>query len=57
MQMISEFQKFANSMQGKNPNQMIQELLKSGKMSKQQYEQLGKQATQLAQLFKTFGIG
>ena len=44
MQMIQQFNQFKQSMQGKDPEAMVNELLRSGKMSQQQFEQLKTQA-------------
>ena len=44
MQMISQFNQFKQQMQGKDPEAMVNELLRSGKMSQQQFEQLKSQA-------------
>lgn len=45
--MIQQFREFKKSMQGKNPQAMVQELLNSGKMSPEQFEQLKQQAQSL----------
>ena len=47
--MMSQFQQFRASFQG-DPRQKVQELLNSGKMSQQQFNQL----SQLAQQFQIF---
>jgi hypothetical protein len=39
-------------MQGKNPEAIVNELLRSGKMSQQQFEQLKMQAQSFQMLFK-----
>jgi hypothetical protein len=52
LQMIQQFAEFKNQMQGKNPQAMVQELLKSGKMSPQQFEQLKQQAQSLQMFLK-----
>lgn len=44
MQMIQQFNQFKQSMAGKDPEAMVNELLRSGKMSQQQFEQLKSQA-------------
>lgn len=46
---INEFNKFKNSFQG-DPQQVVQQLLQSGKMSQAQYNQL----SQMASYFKNF---
>lgn len=47
--LINEFNKFKNSFQG-DPQQVVQQLLQSGKMSQAQYNQL----SQMASYFKNF---
>ena len=47
--MINQFQQFRANFQG-DPRQKVQELLNSGKMSQQQFNQL----SQLAQQFQNF---
>ena len=42
--MIQQFNQFKQSMQGKDPEAMVNELLRSGKMSQAQFEQLKTQA-------------
>lgn len=49
MQMISEFQKFKQSFQG-DPQQEVQKLLNSGRMTQQQYNQLAQTAQQMARM-------
>lgn len=44
MQMLSEFQKFAQSMTPEKAKQQVEQLLSSGKMSRQQFDQLQQQA-------------
>ena len=44
VQMLQKFTEFKNSMQGKDPEAMVNELLRSGKMTPQQFEQLKSQA-------------
>ena len=53
MQMIQQFNQFRNSFQG-DPKQKVQELLNSGQMSQQQFNQLQQQATQFQQLLNQF---
>ena len=47
--MMNQFQQFRNSFRG-DPKAQVQELLRSGKMTQQQFNQL----SQLAQQFQTF---
>ena len=44
--LISQFNKFKSTFQGK-PQEQVQQLLNSGKMSPEQFERLSKMATQL----------
>ena len=48
--MLQQFNQFRQSMAGKDPEAMVNELLKSGKMSPAQYEQLKQQAQTFMQL-------
>ena len=52
VQMLQKFSEFKNSMQGKDPEAMVNELLRSGKMSPQQFEQLKVQAQSFMSLLK-----
>lgn len=47
--MMQQFQTFVNNFQklGKDPRQTVQELLNSGQMSQQQYNQLSQVAKQI----------
>ena len=49
MNMIQQFNQFRSNFQG-NPQQKVQELLNSGQMSQQQFNQL----SQMAQVFRGF---
>lgn len=42
--MLQQFNQFRQSMAGKDPEAMVNELLRSGKMTPAQYEQLKQQA-------------
>lgn len=53
MQKIQMFNQFKNSFQG-DPKQQVEQLLKSGQMSQQQFNQLQQQATQFQQLLSSF---
>lgn len=44
MQMLQRFAEFKKTMQGKDPEAMVNELLRSGKMTQAQFEQLKTQA-------------
>lgn len=52
LQMIQQFNEFKKQMQGKNPQTMVEELIKSGRMSPQQFEQLKQQANNLQSILK-----
>ena len=52
MQMLQRFAEFKQSMQGKDPEAMVNELLRSGKMSQQQFEQLKAQAQSFMSLLR-----
>ena len=47
MQMMQNFAQFKRMMQGRNPQQMVQNLLSSGQMTQEQFEQLKQQASEL----------
>ena len=47
MQMMQQFAQFRRMMQGRNPQQMVQNLLQSGQMSQAQFDQLKRQANDL----------
>ena len=49
--MIKQFQQFRQAFQG-DPKQQVQELLNTGKMSQQQYNQLQAMATQFQKMMK-----
>lgn len=44
MQMLAEFQRFAQSMTPQKARQQVEQLLTSGKMSRQQFDALQQQA-------------
>ena len=52
MQMVSEFRKFAANMTPERAEQEINQLLSSGKMSKQQFEELKQQAESFMQFLQ-----
>lgn len=47
IQMLQDFRQFKQSLAGRDPKQMVMELLNSGKMSQQQFEQLKSEAMTL----------
>ena len=51
-QMMSEFKRFRQEMQGVNPQDKINELLRSGKVNQQQIEQANQMAQMAQGLFK-----
>ena len=55
-QMLQEFQKFASGMTPEKARQQVEQLLASGKMSRQQFQQLQQQAKQLMQFFGLNGL-
>ena len=52
MQMAQQFAQFKRMMQGRNPQQMVQNLLSSGPMSQSQFEQLKQQANELQRILR-----
>lgn len=50
--MMGEFQRFMQQMQGKDPNVEIQKLLQSGRISQDQLNQAQQMASQFARQFK-----
>lgn len=48
VQMLQQFNQFKQLMQGRNPEQMINELIKQGKMTPAQLEQLKQQAQEIS---------
>lgn len=52
LQMIRQFAQFKKQMQGKNPQEIVQELLDSGQMTREQFEALKQQAKSLQGILK-----
>lgn len=50
--MMTEFRKFAQGMTPEGARQRVEQLLASGKMSQEQFEQLKEQAQQFSQFLK-----
>lgn len=50
--MMRQFQQFMNQMRGKDPNQIINEMVSSGKISQQQLDEAQKQAQQMQGMFE-----
>ena len=47
------FQQFRSEMQGKDPNALIQEMMQSGRITQEQYNQARQQAQQIANTFQS----
>lgn len=52
MQMMQQFAQFRRMMKGRNPQQMVQNLLSSGQMTQEQFEQLKQQANELQKILR-----
>ena len=52
LQMISQFNTFRKQMAGQNPQAIVQNLLQSGQMSREQYNQLADMAKGLQNILK-----
>jgi hypothetical protein len=52
--MMEQFQRFRKEMEGKNPNEEINKLLQSGRISQQQLNQAQQMAQQMQGVFKGF---
>lgn len=52
MQMMKQFAQFKRMMQGRNPQQMVQNLLSSGQMTQAQFDQLKQQANELQKILR-----
>lgn len=52
MQIVQEFQKFRQEMQGKNPTEELNKLLQSGKISQEHLNQAQQMAPLVQQLLK-----
>lgn len=52
MQMMQQFAQFRRMMQGRNPQQMVQNLLQSGQMTQAQFEQLKQQANEMQKILR-----
>ena len=49
--MMQQFQRFMDQMQGKNPNKMIEQIVASGQLSQQQLNSIQQQAKNMEQQF------
>lgn len=54
MKMVREFREFAQSMNGKDPQQAVMKLLTNGQMTNAQFQELQQQATEFQQLLNMF---
>ena len=52
MQMLAQFNQFRQQMAGKDPEAIVKELLSSGKMTQQQFDQFSTQAQSFMSLLK-----
>lgn len=52
--MFQQFQQFMQQMKGKNPQEEINKLLRSGKVSQQQLNEVQQKAQQMQGMFKGF---
>lgn len=52
MQMVRQFNDFKKSLSGKDPKQIVQGMLASGQMSRNQFEQLSEMAKGLEAILK-----
>lgn len=50
--MLQNFQRFMQQMQGKDPNQIIQQMVSIGRISQAQLDQAQRQAQQMESLFE-----
>lgn len=50
--MMQQFQQFMNQMKGKDPNAVIQDMMQSGKITQDQYNQVRQQAQQMQGMFE-----
>ena len=52
--MMQQFPKFMNMMRGRNPNEMINQLVSSGRINQSQLNQVQQQAQQMSGMFNQF---
>lgn len=50
--MLQQFQQFMQSMRGRNPDQILNELISSGQVSQAQLNQAQRQAQQMQKMFE-----
>lgn len=51
MNVVQQFMQFKQQMQGKDPQEIVEQMLADGRMSQQQFEQLKQQAEQFKGIF------
>ena len=51
--MMQQFTQFMNQMRGKDPNAIIQEKMRSGEITQEQYNRARQQAQQIANAFQS----
>ena len=51
--MVQQFTQFMNQMKGRDPNQIINQMVSSGQLSQQQLDQAQRQAQQIANTFQS----
>lgn len=54
MQMMGQFQQFMNQMRGQNPQQILNQMIQSGRISQQQLNQAQQMARQMQPQFDGF---
>lgn len=54
MQMMGQFPQFMNQMRGKNPQQVLNQMMQSGRISQQQLNQAQQMARQMQPQFDEF---
>lgn len=52
LEMLNQFNKFRQQMVGKNPRQMVEQLVQSGQMSQEQFHSLEQQANSFISMLK-----
>lgn len=53
---IQEFMKFAQQMKGKDPNQMLQQMLNNGQITQEQLNKATNQSQEICQMLKLTGV-
>lgn len=54
--LMQRFQQFMGQMQGKDPNAIIRDMMQSGQITQEQYNQAHQQAQQIANPFQSSGF-